>query len=512
MNDKEEQFKILGYLKNKLALNDTFCINSLFYNGNFEAFEKDVLVYARFFFENFVVQNRKEDIVYPMKEILSNADKANSKRIYFKDNKIDMEDELEYNRGMVDFKNQYHSKNEYYRLEQYKQGYFVKVDFIILEDSFVFLVSNSAVINKFEKEKLEKRLAILNSDQRGYEKLIASGESAGLGIVLTFLSFKKIVNFKCPPFMFNNEFATYFCICLPKENQEYFQKIKDEFKTLVLKRMASFNFFNDLSDLKYDFSISKADFMFNCFQNPTVAFKVISNMYSKNKAEELKFLSKVDKKEIQNLFMSFQKNVSDLILSESFHTIKTDVELKDFFIIAYAKAILSFSLSQKFLKDKDDNDHINAFFSSIIRDAILIYALFTKDKEIQNIIRENINLNIKNNIILSQDFLKEIVEAALKEYKMPEKIEKEIIDSFDMEMMQHEEIRIADLIYISDFIFMEGKRFMYVKENKHNRILNKAGIKLLRDVKNYKNFIETNLNSIEKKIKFIIFGEEGDFV
>ena len=74
-------------------------------------------------------EHMTDSLVYCVKELVNNAKKANTKRVYFVDKKLDLFNKEEYDKGMENFKLDTFNNIKYYLEEQRKLGYYIKVLF-----------------------------------------------------------------------------------------------------------------------------------------------------------------------------------------------------------------------------------------------------------------------------------------------------------------------------------------------------------------------------------------------
>jgi hypothetical protein len=91
-----------------------------------------------------------DKISYCLKEIVTNAKKANTKRVYFEVKGLDMNDEKDYPKGMETFKQETLDNLEYYLKIQEESGLYVKITFIYRGNSLVISVRNNSEIKENE--------------------------------------------------------------------------------------------------------------------------------------------------------------------------------------------------------------------------------------------------------------------------------------------------------------------------------------------------------------------------
>ncbi|MCG8568872.1 MAG: HDOD domain-containing protein [Spirochaetes bacterium] len=132
---------------------------------------------------------------YSLREIINNAKKANTKRVFFMDENLDIADPVQYEKGMKYFKDKAFGDLEYYLGLQEKYNLYVQVYFHIKDPFLNIIVSNNTPILKQEQEKIKNRVAkarTYNSVDDAYMSILDDSEGAGLGIVILILILRKI--------------------------------------------------------------------------------------------------------------------------------------------------------------------------------------------------------------------------------------------------------------------------------------------------------------------------------
>ncbi|MBN2547412.1 MAG: hypothetical protein JXB50_16530 [Spirochaetes bacterium] len=178
-------------------------INNFFRNGeiifeytNFSTEDEDYLIQ---FLEACFKEISKETIFnyikFCFKELLGNAKKANIKRLYFLEKKLNIENPKDYKKGMKHFKKDFHYNpiKYLYLLEDNK--YYIKVELKIQDDNFLIIVKNNAVIlNEELKTAVEKiqNAKKFNSIEDAFLVVQQNKEGAGLGIIIIMLMLKEL--------------------------------------------------------------------------------------------------------------------------------------------------------------------------------------------------------------------------------------------------------------------------------------------------------------------------------
>ena len=137
----------------------------------------------------------KDALAYCLRELAVNAKKANTKRVYFEEMGLDLDNDADYERGMKSFKEATLSDIDRYLELQKESGLYVKVIFHFKGRVLNLYVVNNAAITRREQMRVYDRIA----RSRAYESLeealttvLDDSEGAGLGIVILVLMLKKM--------------------------------------------------------------------------------------------------------------------------------------------------------------------------------------------------------------------------------------------------------------------------------------------------------------------------------
>jgi len=128
-----------------------------------------------------------------LREMIVNAVKANSKRIYFKKSNLDILDPEHYEQGMESFKSYMTDSIDELPEELKQNGY--KVELVLKKDNsgFRIIVRNNSGILPFEQERIKMRIdkaREYNDFAEIYMDIADDQEGEGLGIPLTMLFLK----------------------------------------------------------------------------------------------------------------------------------------------------------------------------------------------------------------------------------------------------------------------------------------------------------------------------------
>jgi hypothetical protein len=147
-------------------------------------------------FLDYVNQSRlKDNMIYCIQELVVNAKKANTKRVYFIDRGLDLNDKNDYTFGMTTFKDDTLANINYYLDLQRQEGLYVKLILHLKNESITIEVRNNATITEAELERVQKRI----EKAKDYESmedalvdLLDDSEGAGLGLVMLVIMLKKL--------------------------------------------------------------------------------------------------------------------------------------------------------------------------------------------------------------------------------------------------------------------------------------------------------------------------------
>ncbi len=137
----------------------------------------------------------KDPLAYCLRELAVNAKKANTKRVYFQEKRLDLETDSDYVEGMKHFKQETLDNINHYLEKQKEAGLYVKVIFHSKGRDLHLYVVNNATITRKEQIRIYDRIArsrAFGSLEEALTTVLDDSEGAGLGIVILVLMLKKI--------------------------------------------------------------------------------------------------------------------------------------------------------------------------------------------------------------------------------------------------------------------------------------------------------------------------------
>lgn len=137
----------------------------------------------------------KDHLSYIVKELAVNAKKANTKRVYFDEKKLNLKDPGEYNKGMLTFKEETLNNLEYWLELQKRQGLYIKFLFHPKGRDFRVAIQNNVEITRKEQMRIYDRIArsrAFETLEEAFAEVLDDSEGAGLGIVILVLMLRKM--------------------------------------------------------------------------------------------------------------------------------------------------------------------------------------------------------------------------------------------------------------------------------------------------------------------------------
>lgn len=140
-------------------------------------------------------QEMKDFLIYVINELALNAKKANTKRVYFTEKKLDINNKKDYDLGMKFFKSDTFLNIQHYLQLQKEAGLYIKVVLQYSGNSILLEVRNNSELNKTEFKRIFDKIARskqYTSLEEVLPKIFDETEGAGLGLIISSLMLQKI--------------------------------------------------------------------------------------------------------------------------------------------------------------------------------------------------------------------------------------------------------------------------------------------------------------------------------
>jgi len=137
----------------------------------------------------------QNQVSYCLHELAGNANKANTKRVYFDEKGLDLQDPTDYNQGMRTFKDDTVDDINTYCLKQKEASLYIRFDFRKKEDYLIIRVRNNSLLTAEEQDRIHHKMEAAShydSIVEAYSVIEDSSEGAGLGIVMMILMLRTL--------------------------------------------------------------------------------------------------------------------------------------------------------------------------------------------------------------------------------------------------------------------------------------------------------------------------------
>lgn len=135
-----------------------------------------------------------EAILVVLRELILNASKANSKRVYFIENNLNINDTREYQKGILEFSSMIKSDFQQFAQAHKDSDYYIKIFFHKTESSIQIAVENNSAPTQEEAKRINERFEYFKkiSDlERAFTDMKDEMEGSGLGILLSLMLLKR---------------------------------------------------------------------------------------------------------------------------------------------------------------------------------------------------------------------------------------------------------------------------------------------------------------------------------
>lgn len=177
-------------------------------------------------------------LVYCQQELITNAKKANTKRVYFQEKNLDITNPEDYEKGMATFKEDTLNNVNYYLEKQKRAGLYIKLILQFRNNKIKLEVRNNATLVLDEYKRIHDKICRVQqytSIEEALSKVIDDSEGAGLGLIIMILMLQKIglaedsFNTICE----NGETITRIILPLNQKTEYELNAISEEFKNAI---------------------------------------------------------------------------------------------------------------------------------------------------------------------------------------------------------------------------------------------------------------------------------------
>ena len=133
-------------------------------------------------------------VLYCVNELTSNAKKANTKRVYFQEKQLDINNEMQYKKGMENFKKDTLDNINHYLTLQKEQGLYIKLVVQKRNKKMKIEIKNNSPLTIYEYKRMHDKIARAGkyeSVEDAFSQILDASEGAGLGIIIMILMLRK---------------------------------------------------------------------------------------------------------------------------------------------------------------------------------------------------------------------------------------------------------------------------------------------------------------------------------
>ncbi len=127
-------------------------------------------------------------VAYCLHELAANANRANLKRVYFKEKGLDIRKASDYEKGLKSFKKDVFERIPEYHEKQKSAGLYIKIDFQLISHKRLRIrVRNNTPMTNEEKDRISRKFLRLNENSslpEVYHILEDYSEGAGFGLYM----------------------------------------------------------------------------------------------------------------------------------------------------------------------------------------------------------------------------------------------------------------------------------------------------------------------------------------
>lgn len=232
MNKKDDDLeKVKLYIQKQLPIT----IKTYTFSHEMEEYVKEILSY---FLEYLNQSSMFQYLSYSIYELIVNAKKANTKRIYFNEKKLDINNPTEYEQGIATFKEDTLNNINYYLNLQKEAGLYIKLILQYYNEQIIVKVVNNSKLTETENQRIKNKLEQAKKyDKIGdaFSSVLDDTEGAGLGLIILILMLKKVglsdENFSI--YSTETETVTKIIIPIQKETKAEINTISQEFSKCI---------------------------------------------------------------------------------------------------------------------------------------------------------------------------------------------------------------------------------------------------------------------------------------
>lgn len=309
---------------------------------------KNMEIYIREVTSLFLKECRQEHLFeyldFCLTELLTNAKKANTKRVYFLEKNLDINNPDDYKIGMENFKEETLTNIDYYLELQKKAGLYVKLQLQLKGDKIHIEIRNNSLLTKEENEKIHEKLASVQkytSLEDAYANVLDQSEGAGLGIIIIILMLEEVGLDKNSYQVFIDENETVTSLVLPC-NEKIFggtDMLSYQFVRLQDSIPCFEESFNALQECLYNENSSRRDILNHIAFAPMLTMVLFKNSFEKGCPELnlLKIFDIFSREDLKKIFSKENPDIQIIQVDDETKSVLTHSKKVGFFVYNLTK-------------------------------------------------------------------------------------------------------------------------------------------------------------------------------
>jgi hypothetical protein len=179
------------YIKDAVRSRQPLVITTFTLPHEVELFIETVLLV---FLKEIKREEMKDYITYCIQELSVNAKKANTKRVYFFEQNLDITNPRDYVTGMRNFKKDTFNNIGHYLELQKERGLYIKIILHMKGNAILIEIRNNAEIAEYEIMRIKNKLSLAHTFNSLEEAMaeVDDSEGSGLGLIILILMMKKL--------------------------------------------------------------------------------------------------------------------------------------------------------------------------------------------------------------------------------------------------------------------------------------------------------------------------------
>ncbi len=190
----DEQILSVDTAKIRMAINSGVPLSITTYTlpHNMEVYMNEILTS---FFKELHQEQMIQYITYCQNELITNAKKANTKRVYFKEKGLDINNPEDYEKGMRTFKVDTLSNINFYLSKQKQEGLYVRLVIQVKDNVIRMEIHNNSELTYTEYKRIQDKISRAQqytSIEDTLNSVLDESEGAGLGLIILILMLRKL--------------------------------------------------------------------------------------------------------------------------------------------------------------------------------------------------------------------------------------------------------------------------------------------------------------------------------